>query len=353
MTEDNLKNNNQNLIVGIKSSVGSEYFSPENFLINNNSNEDNNVTSKYESLDEDSERNIKFTNKSVLNYEVDGSVGNKINFRDNDELTWEKIVKSSHKRKEIFNKFKKTSKSIKPKEFESYHEYFVLHNFKKGKSARGHVDVENVRKNNLQLRTRSRRNQHEIFVREPIDLPGSSTSLSDECCNEVDKEFENLTKRHEPPADETGDEPTKNGNTSQGRKRLYSHLKGEIVESSAVSQSNSQIGERRSKRLLNKINDREISSHPLTEDRTDENDELLITDLYEAIVPKVEQPYRRSDWVLPSRFKYTPDKQMRTKPEFEKVNLSELISVEKIQRVLARFEGGLKGIRKTNWNSMG
>lgn len=72
-----------------------------------------------------------------------------------------------------------------------------------------------------------------------------------------------------------------------------------------------------------------------------------IKDLYESLVPKVKVPNRRSDWILPPRLKYQPEKQMRTKVMVDSIKVHELIDTDRISKVLSRFEGGVAGIRKT------
>lgn len=72
-----------------------------------------------------------------------------------------------------------------------------------------------------------------------------------------------------------------------------------------------------------------------------------IKDLYESLVPKVKVPNRRSDWILPPRLKYQPEKQMRTKVVVDSIKVHELIDTDRITKVLSRFEGGVAGIRKT------
>lgn len=72
-----------------------------------------------------------------------------------------------------------------------------------------------------------------------------------------------------------------------------------------------------------------------------------VKDLYESLVPKVKAPTRRSDWVLPPRLKFQPEKQIRTKVVVESIKVHELIDTDRIMKVLSRFEGGVAGIRKT------
>ncbi|GAV51698.1 hypothetical protein ZYGR_0AF01690 [Zygosaccharomyces rouxii] len=352
MAEHNLDNIQQNVKTDRESSTGLEHFPPSTFSIHSDNGTDNKTQESNKDLSEDAIKISKSTNETLPNITDDTSIETSMSFRNSDQSTWRKIMDSNNKRQEIFTKFKEASQQINPIEFESYYDFFVLNTFKKGKSASGHVDIENVMKNNAQHHRRSKRNYHEVSVREPINSSGSSFSDDGEGENyNGNKDIEKLSRGLEsPPVDEITQEPKKRRNTAQ--LSVTSNDSSRIDEVEVSSSTNSHGGGRRSTRLLNKANNNGSSSNSTSEDGTEEHGEALIKDLYESIVPKVAQPYRRSDWVLPSRLRYTPDKQMRTKPEFEKVNLSDLVSVEKIQRVLSKFEGGLKGIRKTNWSSI-
>ncbi|CAL9737361.1 repression factor of MSEs protein 1 [Monosporozyma servazzii] len=85
--------------------------------------------------------------------------------------------------------------------------------------------------------------------------------------------------------------------------------------------------------------DSNIDGNP--DERTD------IKDLYESLVPKIKTPSRRSDWVLPPRLKYQPEKPIRTKVVVDSIKVHELIDTDRIAKILSHFEGGVAGIRKT------
>lgn len=353
MSEQNFNNIQQNVNTDEQPPTDPTHIPPSTLSIHND-NDRNNDTQKYtNNFSEDAIKISECTNGTLSNINNDSLIKTRINSRNDDQTTWQKIVDSSNKRRDIFTKFKEASKQINPIEFESYYDFFVLNTFKKGKSASGHVDIENVMKNNAQHHRRSKRKHHDLSVREPINT-ASSSYLSDDGEDENtddNKDTEQFSGgRASPPVDGIEQEQKKRRSTTQFLALSNNH--SQTHEMDIPLGTNLHGAERRSTRLLNKANKNDSSFNPTSDDSTEEHGETLIKDLYESIVPKVAQPYRRSDWVLPSRLRYTPDKQMRTKPEFEKVNLSDLISVEKIQRVLSKFEGGLKGIRKTNWNSM-
>lgn len=48
-------------------------------------------------------------------------------------------------KRRLINEIKDFNKSIKPLEFESYQDYFLIKTFKKGISASGHVDIDSLR----------------------------------------------------------------------------------------------------------------------------------------------------------------------------------------------------------------
>lgn len=345
MTEYNSDDIQQNVKTDAGPSTDFEHFSSSTSAIQNDNSTDNDTQEMNKDLFKEA---VKTSDSNNGNESLSVETG--ITSQNNDQITWRKIIESNNKRQEIFAKFKEASLQIKPIEFESYYDFFVLNTFKKGISASGHVDIENVIKNNAQRQRRSKRNHQDLPVHEPVNSPSPSLD-KDEGSDYMDRDIgKNPRKRESTPVDEIEWEYKKRRNTTQVSEisEDYSQTQ-ETEESLGLSYSG---GGRRSTRLLNKANNKGSPSNLTTEDGTEEQGEAVIKDLYETIVPKVVQPYRRSDWVLPSRLRYTPEKQMNTKPEFEKVNLSDLISVEKIQRVLSKFEGGLKGIRKTNWNSV-
>lgn len=48
-------------------------------------------------------------------------------------------------KRKLVNEIREFEKSIKPLEFESYQDYFLIKTFKKGISASGHVDIDSLR----------------------------------------------------------------------------------------------------------------------------------------------------------------------------------------------------------------
>lgn len=283
-----------------------------------------------------------------------------VNGSETDDTAWQKLLQLDAKRKSIAKKIAKASVKIEPNEFESYYEYFLLNTFRKGISPRGQVNIDNVRSHGKPRARRAR----DYATRTPITSSGSSASLdSEETENEGYKEsFNRLTRIPKEVitfsiVQGTTQAPSEvaSSTSKEIEEELWyqkSVINTNISVASILPTHDPGVTGRKSARLSHKRTKTEDSTK-YGED-TGRNHEAImpIKTLYESLVPKIKEPYRRSDWVLPSRLRYTPDKQMNTKVEYEKINLNELVSIGKIQRVFSRFEGGITGIRKTSWNSM-
>lgn len=125
-------------------------------------------------------------------------------------------------------------------------------------------------------------------------------------------------------------------------------IASDITERDGIRRRSSRISERdkrRSQSRLGSEEDEEGDGHDGDEGET------KIQDLYESLVPKILEPRRRSDWILPPKARYTPEKQMSTKPSFKSIKINELVGNKRIRSILSRFEGGVAGIRKRDWDS--
>lgn len=281
-----------------------------------------------------------------------GSMGAKIpDLQPNDDPTWKRISELNDRRQRIGQQFQELSRQIKPLEFESYYEFFVLNTFKRGISASGHVSIDNLRRHHGKPHKRVKRGS-ETATREPIASSGSSSSLeSDEELSYTRPPSKRRSHTEETgtsgDGDGDGDEVMDGDDRDDGDDKTQASLgpqgeeiNGNISVSSIIPKLESS--RRRSTRLSSKMDD--------SAQATRDGEVAEIKDLYESIVPKAKEPIRRSDWMLPPRLRFTPEKQMRTRVVHEKVNLNELVSLGKIQRVLSRFEGGITGVRKKAWN---
>lgn len=285
----------------------------------------------------------------------------------------EDMAELSHKRTKLNEEIKEFSLTIKPIEFESYHDFFMIQTFKKGKSASGHVDIERLRcRNNGLYYRRLKRNLENSAG--ASNTPATNSALS-EHENDEDEEDE----RHDPNrfflADvdkilpDSNNGPKKRMTRAQLAAKKESEKESELHEKQVEKQAEKQ-GENSDKTLINcdisvtsiitkgesdgSIRRSSRLSQKFSQDSsldsagtmvTDAN-QTQIRDLYESLVPKVKDPFRRSDWVLPSRSRYTPEKQMRTKHSHEIIKVNELVGTDRIRSVLSKFEGGVAGIRK-------
>lgn len=284
----------------------------------------------------------------------------------------DKILQLSRKRRELNQEIREFSQSIKPIEFESYHEYFTIHTFKKGISLSGHVDIEALRRrNNGRFYKRNKRATNTTSTRESASSASNST-LSDEGEYADEEEDKGNDGNQFPIGDNNG---TGEGSARTTDKRMTRAqvaarkvtqknaesqplekseqpdkklINGDISVTSIITADGSEGHIRRSSRLSQRVNENSggVNSGDSAGLDTTETGGINIGDLYESLVPKVKEPYRRSDWVLPSRNRYTPEKQMSSKPVFEKVKINELVSSDRIRNVLSKYEGGVAGIRK-------
>ncbi|CAR28858.1 ZYRO0F13574p [Zygosaccharomyces rouxii] len=289
-------------------------------------------------------------NDNLVDEEPDESTQEylKDNDRDNqqreNDTTWTKLMELNQRRLNINQKFRNECSCIKPLEFESYYEFFILATFQKGISASGHVDINSLRTNHGKIRRRAKRGI-ETFTREPIESSGSSSESSESeelIYNEPSKK-----RRH-------NNSEIIDGNSPNEKQLLISQLdeiNGNICAASIMPKSELDGNIRRSTRLSTRSTTEAPDTNSATNGATDSQGNVTeIRELYESVIPKVRNPYRRSDWILPPRLRFTPDKRMRTNVIYEKVKLNELVSIDKIQRVLSKFEGGITGIRKKTWN---
>lgn len=276
---------------------------------------------------------------------------------------FDRIMELSKKRRCLNHEIREFSQTIKPMEFESYHDYFLINTFKKGVSASGHVDIESLRKRNKgQFYKRIKRGQDS----ETQELNGSNNNGSSSGNEKDDDEEDDLADDKNvffiggSDEDELDNGPPKRVTRAQlaakkdtqkavdSQEKLeqtYKNLiNGDISITSIISSAESDNSIRRSSRLSQKII--EGSTGESAGSDMYEPGLLNIKDLYESIVPKVREPYRRSDWLLPSKNRYTADKHMHTKLVYEKIKVNELVNTDRIRNVLSKFEGGVAGVRK-------
>lgn len=281
------------------------------------------------------------------------------------------LIELTRKRDDLAEQIKVLSYQVKPIEFESYHEYFLINTFRKGISASGHVDVDRLRrKNHGKYYKRIKRGPNTTTTESVSSSPASpNNSLSDEDDTDDDNERDKQNTDDQDSYGEDNDianDESKTGSKRRTRAQAAAKketkksspsqetleqaeqklINGDISVASIIPTAKSEGTRRRSSRLTQRTNENSILSMSNSSMMPDEESFTKIRDLYESLVPKVKDPYRRSDWILPSKQRYTPEKQMQTKPVFEKVKINELVTSGRIRYILSKFEGGVAGVRK-------
>ncbi|QLQ79523.1 hypothetical protein HG537_0C01700 [Torulaspora globosa] len=268
----------------------------------------------------------------------------------------EEMTRLNDKRLKLNEEIKKFSNGIRPMEFESYHEFFLIHTFKKGISASGHVDIERLRSRNNGTYCRRSKRHADNGTGIPSTSSSNSTVSDDE---DIEDDEEDEHERSGFLLDD--DDKTLNESNSLSKRVTRAQLaakkeleketelretliNGDISVASIIRKPEPDSNIRRSSRLSQKSS--EGSGLDSAGTTLADVEAIQIRNLYESLVPKVKEPYRRSDWVLPSRNRYTPEKQMRTKHSHEVVKVNELVGTDRIRSVLSKFEGGVAGVRK-------
>lgn len=306
---------------------------------------------------------------------------------------------------ELTREIKNVCKDIYPMEFESYNDYFIIHSFKRGISESGRVNLDGLRKKEQMIhykrarnanqrkldqnisappsRTPSEGSSHETSPLDPEDASASSsssekgaetTSISSvdseprEIVNKVSAEISTNSIIDEDDLSGTTDGPHSIRRSSRlSEKDRQEKLKREHDEwESHETEDSDAQGKRKHRRVGRPRKSSYTSSdgeeeHELSAssssssvsaeqdsaagEETDADGKIIIHDLYESLVPKVKMPQRRSDWILPPRMKFAPEKHLHTRAEYDTVKMNELVGTDRITKVLSRFEGGVAGVR--------
>ncbi|CCF55854.1 hypothetical protein KAFR_0A04190 [Kazachstania africana CBS 2517] len=235
--------------------------------------------------------------------------------------------------------------NLKPLEFESYTDYFLINTFQKGISESGKVDINDIR----------RRDHTRYYKKIKHDEDATTTALNGSSVNTSKSPTPTLNDDF--PKIKLG--PNEDDDR-ESRSNSSDYIEDKKPNEKVTKNSRSTVADhniRRSSRLSQKEqlekqkNETEEAAKEAAEAEQDSAD-IKIADLYESLVPKIVDPSRRSDWVLPPRFRFTPEKQYRTKADYEHIKINELIANKKIRTVLSKFDGGVAGIRKRDWNSV-
>lgn len=89
-------------------------------------------------------------------------------------------------KRKLVNEIREFEKSIKPIEFESYQDYFLIKTFKKGISASGHVDIDSLRNKEYGIYYKKIKKNSAQDVGVPIPSNPSSSSSSTRSSSSID-----------------------------------------------------------------------------------------------------------------------------------------------------------------------
>ncbi|CEP60198.1 Rfm1p LALA0_S01e05226g [Lachancea lanzarotensis] len=258
----------------------------------------------------------------------------------------EKMAFNKKRRRQIFEETQELRTSINPLEFESYKDYFVLKKFKKGVSVSGRVGIgEN--------RTRSTGVYYEKITR-----TGDNGSNDDDDSSQNSEGGRKEKSRHMHAQSSIvkqelsdSDSFPKSSPAPQSATNNNSNFFDTSISTSSIIPANStDANVRRSSRLS--LREREILEKKAIrlQEAGFEEENPRIVDLYESIIPKIISPVRRSDWLLPNKEQFIPEKFAPIKHAPEQIKINDLIHNSKLRRIMKRFKGGLAGVRKKDWD---
>ncbi|AMD18565.1 HBL337Wp [Eremothecium sinecaudum] len=279
------------------------------------------------------------SNKSCFNNQDEGE-----NLNSNAEL--DSIARIKKRRLDLLDRANKIAAEVKPMEFESYRDYFILKTFKRGKSDSGKLDVSNLKRFKISVYYEriSKSNEEKRTGSTPSSLPESSAEDNDykpTMTRITRKQSQDVSNSNSSTPVTFDDKKGADGNS-------LNSIRADISVDSIIPKDNSAANVRRSMRLTTKEKEK-LKKSP-SEKLLKEGEEPMFTDLYEVIIPKIPNPVRRSDWVLNKRERYIREKHVPVKHIPEQVKINELVKNSRIKTVLSRFEGGLAGVR-TSKNS--
>ncbi|CDO93040.1 unnamed protein product [Kluyveromyces dobzhanskii CBS 2104] len=243
------------------------------------------------------------------------------------------------RRQKVYDELKQLEKQIRPREFESYAEYYLIKTFKIGKSVSGRVNVDGLRsRDSSGSYRRSKRSSQRIS---PPSSRNGSRSMSG---SSVDGDKS---------ASDSDSGLTEKENDTNYKPSNPSKINRDITTASIIDEE--KAGPiRRSSRLTRKEKEKKSSKKKLKNieedsryatDSSSESASSMIQHLYENLINKVQEPVRRSDWLLPPKNRYTPEKNQPVKHEPEQIKINELARNLRIKKILSRFDGGLAGVR--------
>lgn len=281
----------------------------------------------------------------------------------------DRLNKSYIKRLAILDEVEHINEMVKPIEFESYYEYYMINTFKRGKSDSGRVNINGLK--GLRAATYYKKikrddcnhknpNINEIQLGKPLNDNLDNRSNID--CGGISKTGnQEIDSRHTRLRSQILQNSEEINNISMcaessdidqlkendRKAKTVNLIIGDISVTSIIPKGSIEGNIRRSLRLTQKEKGKldNYMNHQTAFDHVSNCSHQIIRDLYENLVPKEIEPVRRSDWVLPTKDRFIPEKQTPFKYVPEELKVKELVDHKRIKTVLSRFEGGLAGIR--------
>ncbi|CAR22825.1 Rfm1p [Lachancea thermotolerans CBS 6340] len=250
-----------------------------------------------------------------------------------------------NKRRQLSQESAALKRNVKPIEFESYEDFFLLNKFKKGVSESGKVDVEGIK-------SRITGVYYEKIKRGVNGQTSDSELQSDDEKSKKNAEFRPKRRTTRSQLNKQKVLASRSSSTSQSptpEQRKPALLDASISVNSIIPSNNSDGNIRRSSRLSQKEKEILEKKALLLERAGIEAAVPQILDLFESIVPKTLEPVRRSDWILPSKCRFIPEKFAPIKHTPEQIRINDLIHNGRIRKIMTRFKGGLAGVRKKDW----
>ncbi|KAL6941822.1 hypothetical protein ACO0RG_002960 [Hanseniaspora osmophila] len=244
---------------------------------------------------------------------------------------------TSQKKQGINDEIKHFTQTIFPLEFESYFDFYNINNFKKGYSESGVVDVHELK-----------RREHGVYYQK-ISRNGDdgSSNLGDE-----DPDADEIGNAG---SDEDGDFETKNekknkkGKVGKSKKlpepqviRRSSRLSKKELENNKKLELEKKkeqvlaIQKQQQKKLEEHMKSKQVRKN---KQATQSDDAQGLERIFENLVEKIPQPSRRSDMILPTKYRFVPEKTQGLKPNTDKlIKYHKLVQHKKISSFLTNYK---------------
>lgn len=249
------------------------------------------------------------------------------------------INQIKERRQKVYDVLKQLEREIKPREFESYAEYYLIKTFKVGKSASGKVNVDG-------LRSRGSGGPYRRLKRSSQRTNTSSSRNESKSSSDSSIEGDHAASDSDPGlAAKESDTDYKPSNPWKINRDITTASIIEENKSGPIRRSSRLTRKEREKQFNRKKQEGKEGVIDNATESLPDSSSAVIQHLYENLITKVQEPARRSDWLLPPKQRYIPEKNQPVKHEPEQIKINELARNLRIKKILSRFDGGLAGVR--------